>query len=278
MPRFRRATSLLTAAALLCSPLGACSHFPGGMSGGQLAVDAADPCGPQRAAFSRSGEFFAQDLAARVTTGAVIGAGVGALAGGLAKGGQGALIGGLIGLAGGLAGGLASAYWSRLSQSGLDQQTLSQTVNHDLRSEVDGIDHTLATFADVRACRFGQARSIKADAARGAIARTEAQTRLARQRAWFDEEVAAARTMGANMQKRDEQFAYAAEQMQQAPEAVVPSSPRSAQPRGRGASGASAVVVATQTLPQKRNGFTAAIDAATAQAQPVFSFDAAAGI
>jgi len=146
-----------------------------------------------------------------------------------------------------VAGSLASAYWQKLSQAGMDQGTLSQTVNQDLRSEVAGVDHTAATFASLRTCRFAQARYMKSDARRSAANCAEAQGRLARQRAWFDQEVAMAETVGVSMQKRDSQSAYAAEQLQQAP-AAAHGSARQPQARARRAPGLGAIVVATQTL------------------------------
>ncbi len=276
MSTLRHAASVLIAAALLSSPLAGCSGMMGQMSGGQLVVDAADPCGPQRTAFSQSRDFFSQDLVARVATGAVVGAGVGALIGGLTDGGRGALRGAAIGLAGGVAGGLASAYWQKLSQAGMDQGTLSQTVNQDLRSEVAGVDHTAATFASLRTCRFAQARYIKSDARRSAANRAEAQGRLAQQRAWFDQEVATAEAVGVSMQKRDSQFAYAAEQLQQAPPAAAYGSARQPQARARRAPGSAAIVVATQTLPQKRNSFGTLVETSKAQIGSVFSLDGSA--
>lgn len=275
MTTFRHAASVLAAAALLSSPLAGCSQMMGQR---QLTVDAADPCGQQRTAFGQSRDFFSQDLAARVATGAVVGAGVGALVGGLSDGGRGALRGAAIGLIGGAASGLASAYWQRLSQAGMDQGTLSQTVNQDLRSEVAGIDHSAATFADLRTCRFAQARFIKADAGRGAANRAEAQGRLARQRAWFGEEVALAENLGLSMQKRDSQFAYAAEQLQQGPPDAAYGSSRQPQARVRRApgGGGGAIVVATQTLPQKRNSFGTLVETSKAQIGSVFSLDGSA--
>ena len=272
-----RAAALLVSAALVCSPLPGCSQFPDGMvSGQELTIEASDPCGAQRAEFDRSGSFFSREVAARTLTGAVLGAGSGALIGAIAGGGQGALSGALAGLAGGAAIGLASAYWERLQQTSLDQQTLSQTVNQDLRTESDSIDHTAATFANLRACRFAQAQQVKFDAGRGSISREEAQGRLARQRAWFDQEMVLAQRVGMSMQKRDAEFAYAAEQLHQP---ILPQPHPSSGPsavRMRSEPSIAAATIATQTIPQKRNSFETAVGTAKTESATAFSLDTSA--
>src|SRR3954462_14435339 len=152
-----RAVSTRLLAAPLCFSLPACQSPVTG-PGAQLAYDPTDPCASERAAFASSKTYFQDKVATGAATGAAVGAGLGALTGLAATGNlRGALIGGLAGgAAGGIAGG-TSAYYNTLAERARDQNELAYAMNQDLAREGQEIDHTTATFARLRECRFGQA-------------------------------------------------------------------------------------------------------------------------
>jgi len=236
-----------------------------------LAVEPGDPCGAQRAAFADSQSYFTREIAVRALTGAVVGAGGGAAIGSLANGSNGALTGMIAGALTGAALGAMSGYFDQLQQQHLDQAQLAQTVNGDLQRESTQIDHTAATFASLRSCRFAEADAIKAQARRGYIPRAQAQSALAQERGWFDQEVEVAQKAGVNMQNRDQQFAYAADNLHAAP-APAPSHGSRARPAPTSAATA-ATVAATETIPQKRNSFETSVKTAQAQSASAFSLD-----
>jgi hypothetical protein len=256
----RRAFCLIACLSLLAG----CAQMQGvptmlGMGSGNLATDPADPCGAQRAAFNDSRNYFTRDIVIKTAGGAVIGAAAGAAIGGATNGLRGALAGAAIGAVGGAALGLASGYYDKLQQANLDQATLARQVNQDVTSENQQIDHTAATFASLRSCRFNQAAFVKNEARRGIIPRPDALAQLDQQRTWFAQEVAVARDAGVNMKSRDDQFAYAANNL--------PKTPRRTDP------GAQATKVATETIPQKRNSFESAVGNADTQSKVAFNLD-----
>lgn len=268
----RQAGLLIASLALVAASVSGCSQMPSGMFGGAtLAVEPGDPCGAERAAFADSQSFFTREIAVRALTGAVVGAGGGAAIGALANGSSGALTGMLAGALTGAALGAMSGYFDQLQQQHLDQAQLAQAVNADLQRESAQMDHTAATFAALRSCRFAQADAIKAQARRGYIPRAQAQGALAQERGWFDQEVQVAQQAGVNMQNRDQQFAYAADNLHTAPPPAAPSRGR-ARPAPT-STAAAATVAATETIPQKRNSFETSVKTAQAQSASAFSLD-----
>lgn len=261
MSKLRTSVSLLASSALIVGSLSGCSST-NLFGSNNLSVDPGDPCGSQRQHFAESQSFFTQEIVVRTATGALIGAGAGAAIGGATGGGRGAGIGALTGALVGGAAGFASGYWDKLQQQQLDQQQLAQTINSDLRTESANIDHTTAAFATLRSCRFAEAQHIKADARRGLISRSEAESRLSQERTRFNQEVQVAEQAGVNMQKRDDQFTYAADNLRQS--------------RRPTRSASSISVAATETIPQKRNSFENTVKASEAQSSTAFSLDTSA--
>jgi uncharacterized protein YcfJ len=248
----RRFFGLLLSAVLVIGCASRCAELPASLGGSDnLAVDPADPCGTQRQHFADSQTFFTKEIVVRAVAGAVVGAGAGAAVGGATNGAKGAGIGAAIGAVGGGLLGLTSGYWDKLQQQNLDKQQLSQTVNADLRTESSHMDATAGAFAALRTCRFAQAKQIKTNGRRGALTRDQTQAQLAQERSWFDEEIRVAKDAGVNMQKRDEQFTYAATNLNQGP----------------------AKTAATETIPQKRNSFDNTVTTAQAQSTSTFSLE-----
>ena len=248
----RRFFGLLLSAVLVIGCASRCAELPASLGGSDnLAVDPADPCGTQRQHFADSQTFFTKEIVVRAVAGAVVGAGAGAAVGGATNGAKGAGIGAAIGAVGGGLLGLTSGYWDKLQQQNLDKQRLSQTVNADLRTESSHMDATAGAFAALRTCRFAEAQRIKANGRRHFITHDQAQAQLAQERGWFDEEIRVAKAAGVNMQKRDDQFTYAATSLNQT----------------------AAKTAATETIPQKRNSFDNTVTTAQAQSTSTFSLE-----
>ncbi|MBV9656219.1 MAG: hypothetical protein JOZ42_16825 [Acetobacteraceae bacterium] len=253
--------------AFLLFGLAACSQASGMFGGSStLPVDPADPCGAQRRAFAQGQNFFAEKIISGAAEGAIKSALNGVMSGGGAGGGSfwnQALNGGLAGAKAG--------YWEAVQQQHVDQQQLAQTVNGDIQRESKAIDHTAAAFASLRTCRLAQANQIKSAARAHRIDRAEAKRQLDTEHEWFGQEIAAAQQAGLNMQRRDEQFAYAAENLRQGGKA--PGSAGSSHGGSHGGSAKAVDVAATETLPQKRNSFESDVNTAVAENSTAFSLD-----
>jgi hypothetical protein len=271
MPRHfgsRRAAAALMVFSLAASPLAGCAPGQGNIA---LGVDASDPCGQQRADFSQSKTYFTDQIVAGATTGGVLGAVGGALIGGASGGSRGALIGALAGGAAGAVAGGASAYYSTMADRYADQATLARSINNDLDREAAQMDHVNAAFARLRECRFTVAQQTKAAVRMGQMPRAAAVATLDYQRQLFAQEIEVARAYGVNMQKRDDEFRVAAEQVQKSDPAYAP--PR---PRAPALTPAQQVVAsATETIPEKRRSFSASVDDAARRSQTAFNIDAA---
>ncbi len=192
---------------------------------------------------------------------------------------QGNLSGAMRGMLNSGIAGAKSGYWNALQQQDRDQRQLAQTMNADLRRESLAIDHAAAAFAAVRSCRLAQAQRIKSAMRARRTDGSDARRQLMQEHDWFAEEIDVAQKAGINMQKRDDQFAYAAESLRE----KSSESPRSESvPQDHAAASASRVqpqtqtaitTSATETLPQKRNSFDSSVKEAQAESNTAFSLD-----
>jgi hypothetical protein len=259
--RSRLSLSALLAAAVAAAPLAGCSGVPGitpNPAAQPLAMDPADACYTQRAAFNDSPHFMTE----KIVTGAAIGGlGGAAMGAGIAAASHGnilagAAIGGAVGL---LAGG-AAGYFSGLQQQNQDAAELSMRVDSDLSEESRNISNITLAFDNLRRCRFTQAARIKLEARRHRIDNATAQDDLAYQRDRFNEELALAHVYGVNMEKQTDQFQYAAQslQKQNAPNA------------------ARIDRTATETIPEKRGNFEDTVAKADDTAKVAFNLDSSA--
>lgn len=272
-PRRCRAPAAVAALGLAASTLTGCAA---GAIGGltplgdmvmsalrDLKVDPADSCGTQRAAFAEARSFFTK----RIVEGAIIGGLVGGAAIGAMTGGVGTGV--LIGTGAGAALGGIYGYYSTMSEKYKEQETLARAINADLTRESQQIDRTTATFARLRECRFAQANSIKARIHTGRIPREAGQTALKYQADRFGAEMRLARHYGVNMQKCGDEFRDAAENLQRKDPALT------ATRRGR-TQGHQVLARATETVPEKRSGFVAAVNNAEQRSKVAFSLDGTA--
>jgi hypothetical protein len=269
-PRFRQVSTAPLLAAALCFSLLGCQQPPTG-PGASLAADASDPCQAERAAFAGSKTYFQDQIVSGAVTGAAVGAGLGALAG-LASGGnlKSALIGGAVGGTIGGVAGAGSAYYNTLSQRARDQNELAYTMNQDLARESQEIDHTTATFARLRACRYGQAQFVKNQARSHQLDRPTALARISYHRTKFDEEIRIAQEFGLTMARRGQQFQQAANDLRTRP----PVSSQGA-PIARAAPSRVAQVdrAASVSVPEKRQSFDRTVASAQKTSKAAFDLD-----
>jgi hypothetical protein len=267
--RGNRTSTLPSLAAALCLTLAGCQSPQG--PGAQLAQDASDPCQVERAGFAGSKTYFQDQIATGALTGAAVGAGFGALTGLAATGNlRGALIGGLAGGAvGGIAGG-TSAYYNTLAERARDQNELAYAMNQDLARESQEIDHTTATFARLRAFRFGQAVIVKNQAKSHMLDRPTALARIAYHRDKFDEEIRIAHEFGLTMAKRGREFQQAANDLRTRP----PVAAQGAAPvRAAPARVAAVDRAASVSVPEKRASYDQTVASAERGSKAAFNLD-----
>jgi hypothetical protein len=216
--------------------------------------------------FAGSKTYFQDQIVTGAVTGAAIGAGVGALAG-LAHGGnlKSALIGGAVGGTIGGVAGAGSAYYNTLAERAQDQNELAYSMNQDLARESQEIDHTTATFARLRACRFGQAWIVKTQARQHLLDRPTALARIAYHRDKFNQEIVIAQQFGLTMAKRSQQFQQAAAELRTRP---VPRGPAAAPTRVAQVDRAASV-----SVPEKRASFDKTVASAQTSSKAAFDID-----
>ena len=280
--RFSRGAASSLMAASLCFTLAGCQSSMG--PGASLALDMSDPCRDERANFANSKNYFQDQIA----TGAAVGALTGAVGGALVSVASGnmnvgsILAGAAIGaVAGGVVGG-TSAYYNTLAERAHDQDTMAAAMNQDLAREAQEIDRTVATFARLRACRFGQARFVKTQVRSRIVDRPTGLQRIAYHRDHFDEEIRTAREFGLTMARRGRQFQEAANDLRtKAPvRAAQGTSVQAARPvAGRpSARVASVDRAASVSVPEKRSSFDRTVAAAAQNSKAAFDIDSSANL
>jgi len=266
-PSFRTVAPRLVAVA--CLALAGCQSPAG--PGASLASDASDPCAGERAAFAGSKTYFQDQIATAAATGGAVGAGFGALTGLAATGNlRGALIGGVTGGVVGAAAGASSAYYNTLWQRARDQDEVANTMNQDLAQEGQQIDHTTATFARLRYCRFAQAWATKQQVRHHELDRATGLARIGYNRDKFAEEVRIAHEFGLTMEKRDQQFQEAANDLRAPPPASADA------PAPRRASSTHVAQVnraASVSVPEKRQSFDSTVASAEKSSKAAFDID-----
>jgi hypothetical protein len=161
--------------------------------------DGSDSCHAQAVALDNTGNFFGQDI----LTGAAVGAAAGGILGAITGGN---LQSALIGAAAGGAVGAAGGYWAALQQQTQSEAQLDATVQSTLTTENARIDQTQLAFNNDMDCRFGQAASIRAQYANGALTLAQAQAEMANVKALAQRDLALAQTIDGQIQSRGAQF------------------------------------------------------------------------
>ncbi len=249
--------------------------MPGAAPQPVLVSDPSDECQLYRGEFAKSQTFFTEQIVADVSGGAIVGGVVGLGVGLLTR--TNPLKTGAIGAAiGGAAGGV-SGYSKVMAEKHRDQLEMSNSVNQDLTREGQEIDHASASFARLRACRFGAATFIKTQVRRRVMDRATAMQQLDQQRRLFAEEIAVAKTYQISMDKRNAQFQDAADTIRQ--QALSDA----AQVQTAAARAAAAQTAATQaqavkqaagvSIPNKRSSYERSIASAETSSEIAFSLD-----
>jgi hypothetical protein len=168
-----------------------------------LAIAADDPCANNRQTMKGSNDYF--------IAGALAGGAAGGLAAGLATG---SVIRGLIGAAAGAtAGAIGGYYAAQRDKFATSRPRLVEAIYFDTSREGEEVDKATANFQALAQCRFNAANAINADFRAQRISREQAEARLARQRALFDEDAAVATTLGVKMTERASEFDFAATEL-----------------------------------------------------------------
>lgn len=255
----------LAALASLVLLLDACSSMPvpgsAGLFGqGSLAPEAGDPCSSERASFANSQSFFANDIVSETMMGSarsMFTGVVGRMSGGPASGTN---------IVQDAFSGARAGYLSAMAKrSSGNRAEMVQQMGSDLRQENTQVDALHSTFQRLQSCRFQQARLIKTRARSGRLTPGGAREELAMQRKLFNEELAKAQQSSTNMESRDEQFQYAAQELNHSGTAA-----------GESGQAKRATEVASVTLPRKRDSFVSAVSDAEVRSKSDLSDDIAA--
>jgi hypothetical protein len=269
--RVGQSVAVLAALSLFTASLDGCAPVQSALSppAPALALDPADPCRADREEFAKSKTYFTDEIVTGVATGAVIGA-LGGVALALvthSNVGTGALIGG----GAGAIGGGTTAYARVMTEKAKDQNELANNINNDLVKEGNEIDHTSATFARLRQCRFTQAQMIKQQTRRHQLDRPAALQQLAYQQDRFNEEIKLAHEYDLTMVKRSAQFSDAAAQIKQD---EADAARRQAAANEAAANQAALVkVAATKSIPEKRASFDKSVTSAESSSKLAFNLD-----
>jgi hypothetical protein len=168
-----------------------------------LAIAADDPCANNRQTMKGSNDYF--------IAGALAGGAAGGLAAGLATG---SVIRGLIGAAAGATTGAIGGYYAAQRDKFANSRfRLVEAIYFDTSREGEEVDKATANFQALAQCRFNAASAINADFRAQRISREQAEARLTRQRALFDEDAAVATSLGAKMTERASEFDFAAAEL-----------------------------------------------------------------
>jgi hypothetical protein len=256
-------TRLIVAIGAIGTCLAGCGQSGGltDVSKPVLAIDPADPCRQDREEFAKSKSYFTDQIVANVGGGALAGAATGALSS-FALGAnpvKGALIGAGVGAA---AGGVVS-YSNIMAQKHTDQAELSKSINDDLTKEGNEIDHTKASFARLRSCRFQQATFIKTQVRGRKMDRQIALQQLNQQKTYFAEEIDLAKQYKLSMDKRGDQFREAADTIKDQQIADV----------NQATQAQAAKRAADVSVPDKRNDFGNQIKSAETNSEIAFNLD-----
>jgi hypothetical protein len=183
----------------------------------QIAAD--DPCGTARQQLKSIEDYFLQSAAAGAVGGALLGALAGGLIGGDAKG---AAIGAVAGAA---AGGLGGYFLAKQQANQGDPSATARSISGDITTDNAQLDRVSTAFRGARDCRFNAAERVKADFRAGRIDRNAAQSRLARQRTLFNEDIEFARGLGSKFEERGNEFRFASDQLVGPTPAVAQTAP-----------------------------------------------------
>lgn len=204
--RRNRMIAWLSVAALLVA---GCSSAPS-----DYLTAAGDSCTAQRAELKAVDDYFNQQLIQGTVIGAVGGAAVGALAG-WAIGGSGSSA--AIGAAAGLAAGAAGGYFIARRNAAENRDALVQTIYDDVSRENKQVSRATAAFDALTQCRLAASNRINQAYQAGSLSRGDAEAQMARERELLTQDIAFAKEIGGQMQKRSGDLTLAVQEAEKLP-------------------------------------------------------------
>jgi len=172
--------------------------------------EADDSCRDQRAALKSYGDYFAENM----LVGGAIGAAGGTL---LGVATHQSLQVTLAEAFAGFAIGAAAGYWESVQQKNANMDARYRQVQSDVQAENTKIDGAHVAFNKLIDCRRKQAAALRADVAAGRVSQQDGQKRMSTIRARFDDDIAIARKIDANMADHTANLEYANEQFKPQP-------------------------------------------------------------
>ncbi|MBK8177139.1 MAG: hypothetical protein IPK66_18350 [Rhodospirillales bacterium] len=179
-----------------------------------------DSCAAQRGELKAVDDYFNQSLIEGTAIGAAAGGLTGALAGYLVRHDAGDMV---IGATAGMITGGVGGYFAARSQAISDRDALVKTVYDDVTKENVQVNRATAAFTNLRDCRLAAANAIKRSYREGTLREADARAQLSRERQLFDQDIAYAERIGAQMQKRNAEFMNAATELDKRDDVVVAS-------------------------------------------------------
>jgi uncharacterized protein YcfJ len=169
-----------------------------------------DVCRDQRAALRSYGDYFAQDILVGGAIGAVVGTVVG-VATHQSTGTTAALA------AGGFAVGAGAGYWAAVEQKNADMASRQKQVTNDIAADNQKIDGAQAAFNKLVDCRHQEAARLRADVKAGKVSQTDGAKQMADIRSRYNDDVALAKKISANIATHSADLEFANEQMKPQP-------------------------------------------------------------
>lgn len=175
---------------------------------------AGDSCRAERAEMKAVDDYFNQQLIEGAVIGGIGGAAAGALMGYMIGGsGSSAAIGAAAGLAAGAVGG----YFVAKRDAAQSRDALVQTIYNDVSRENTQVSRATAAFDALTQCRMAASTRINQAYQAGSLSRGDAEAQMGRERELFTQDIAFAREIGGQMQKRSGDLTFAVNEVEKLP-------------------------------------------------------------
>jgi len=169
-----------------------------------------DVCTPQRNALDSYGNYFSKDILVGAAGGALVGAGAAAAAHQDFKTSLAIVLTGLFV-------GAATGYWASVQSKASTQAARRRLVEKDVTDENGKVDGAHVAFNRLIDCRRKQAATIRADVKAGRLTREQGEAQMADVKKRYDEDVATAKGINADMASHAANLEYANEQFKPQP-------------------------------------------------------------
>jgi hypothetical protein len=173
-----------------------------------------DVCTPQRNALDSYGSYFSKDIVVGAAGGALVGAGVAAASHQDFKTSLAIVLTGLFV-------GAATGYWASVEQKATTQNARRRLVEKDVTDENGKVDGAHVAFNKLIDCRRKQAATIRADVKAGRLTREQGEAQMADVKKRYNEDVATAKGINADMASHAANLEYANEQFKPQPYVTI---------------------------------------------------------